>query len=337
MLFGIDISGHQYDIDLSKIEYDFVIIKATGGYGYTNPYFKKQITQALSLGKIVGVYHFALDGCPNRGPELEAEHFVNTIKPYLGKVALALDWEAQAVKLGPAWAKHWLDEVYRLTGLRALIYMSNGITSNVGWKQVAKNHKLWMAQYANYNPQHGYNSNPWGSKTAGQWGSNIFIHQYTSQMWIDGWRSHLDANICYGTKEDWAQLIDRNASPAQPDPMPEPTPIPSGKTYNELAKEVIAGKWGNGTIRVKRLTEAGYDANEVQRYVNARVSGHSLPDKIAESAKPSEPTQSEVDYTALAREVWAGKWGKGATRKRKLTEAGYDYDKVQAEVNRLYG
>lgn len=37
----------------------------------------------------------------------------------------------------------------------------------------------------------------------------------------------------------------------------------------------------------------------------------------------------------VAQEVILGKWGNGATRKTKLTEAGYDYNKVQAEVNRI--
>ena len=37
----------------------------------------------------------------------------------------------------------------------------------------------------------------------------------------------------------------------------------------------------------------------------------------------------------LAQEVLAGKWGNGEERKEKLTKAGYDYNKVQAEVNRL--
>ena len=35
----------------------------------------------------------------------------------------------------------------------------------------------------------------------------------------------------------------------------------------------------------------------------------------------------------LAREVLAGKWGSGETRKKQLTKAGYNYDKVQARVN----
>lgn len=37
----------------------------------------------------------------------------------------------------------------------------------------------------------------------------------------------------------------------------------------------------------------------------------------------------------LAQEVLDGKWGNGADRKKKLTEAGYDYTAVQTEVNKL--
>lgn len=39
--------------------------------------------------------------------------------------------------------------------------------------------------------------------------------------------------------------------------------------------------------------------------------------------------------TAVAKEVISGKWGNGNERKIKLTNAGYDYKAVQAEVNRL--
>ena len=89
MLNGLDISKYQWNIDLSKVPCDFVIIKATGGPGIVNSYFKKQVEQAISLGKLVGAYHFALDGYPNKGPEIEARHFVDYVKPYLGKIALA--------------------------------------------------------------------------------------------------------------------------------------------------------------------------------------------------------------------------------------------------------
>lgn len=41
-----------------------------------------------------------------------------------------------------------------------------------------------------------------------------------------------------------------------------------GKSITEIAKEVIAGKWGNGEDRKKRLTQAGYNYQEVQKEVN---------------------------------------------------------------------
>lgn len=43
---------------------------------------------------------------------------------------------------------------------------------------------------------------------------------------------------------------------------------PSTKTINELAREVIAGKWGTGQNRKDRLTKAGYDYKAVQKRVN---------------------------------------------------------------------
>lgn len=54
----------------------------------------------------------------------------------------------------------------------------------------------------------------------------------------------------------------------------DPAPIPSGKKTNEqIAKEVIQGKWGNGTTRKKKLTEAGYDYSAIQKLVNKMLKG----------------------------------------------------------------
>lgn len=39
-------------------------------------------------------------------------------------------------------------------------------------------------------------------------------------------------------------------------------------TSRSLAKEVIEGKWGNGAERIRRLTEAGYNATHIQDVVN---------------------------------------------------------------------
>ena len=46
-------------------------------------------------------------------------------------------------------------------------------------------------------------------------------------------------------------------------------------SIEELAKEVIAGKWGNYPERKTRLESAGYNYSEVQRRVNELVSGNT--------------------------------------------------------------
>lgn len=46
---------------------------------------------------------------------------------------------------------------------------------------------------------------------------------------------------------------------------------PNRRSISQIASEVIAGKWGNGDDRKRRLTRAGYDAVAVQHEVNRRV------------------------------------------------------------------
>jgi hypothetical protein len=53
----------------------------------------------------------------------------------------------------------------------------------------------------------------------------------------------------------------------------KPVNKPVNKTVNAVAKEVIAGKWGNGADRKKRLTAAGYNYTEVQAEVNRIMYG----------------------------------------------------------------
>ena len=43
------------------------------------------------------------------------------------------------------------------------------------------------------------------------------------------------------------------------------------KSNTEIAKEVIAGKWGNGADRKKRLEAAGYNYAAVQKIVNSML------------------------------------------------------------------
>jgi hypothetical protein len=89
----------------------------------------------------------------------------------------------------------------------------------------------------------------------------------------------------------------------------------------EIAKEVLAGKWGNGDDRKNRLTAAGYNYSEVQAEVNKQTSGTT--------------TTAKKSVTEVAKEVIAGKWGNGDDRKKKLQAAGYDPAAVQKKVNEL--
>ena len=51
--------------------------------------------------------------------------------------------------------------------------------------------------------------------------------------------------------------------------------------------------------------------------------------------KYKEPTQTKKTVAEIAKEVLDGKWGTGEERKKKLEAAGYNYEEVQKEVNRL--
>ena len=88
-------------------------------------------------------------------------------------------------------------------------------------------------------------------------GDNLYIWQFTSlnAFNITGFGKALDCNYQYkgfGTS----------------------TPK---KTVEELAKEVLDGKWGNGKERVDRLTAAGYDYAAVQKRVNELIAERDKP------------------------------------------------------------
>ena len=44
--------------------------------------------------------------------------------------------------------------------------------------------------------------------------------------------------------------------------------VSNKKTNEEIAKEVIAGKWGTGNARKSKLTKAGYDYEAIRKLVN---------------------------------------------------------------------
>ena len=52
----------------------------------------------------------------------------------------------------------------------------------------------------------------------------------------------------------------------------DPKPAPAKKSNEEIAKEVLAGKWGNGDERKARLTKAGYNYSAIQGIINSRAN-----------------------------------------------------------------
>lgn len=201
MLNGIDISGWQEGLDLSKVPCDFVIIKGTGGTSYVSPTCDGFMQQAKELGKLTGVYHFAREaGCGGTGTE-EARWFVANCGAYFdGTTIPVLDFETDTW-LGQEWAREWLDEVYRLTGVRPLFYTYLGVLESQDFSLVANgNYGLWLARYGSNTPK-GYEPNtPVPNSHSFPF---VAMYQYCSQGRLAGWNGNLDLNAFYGDAATW--------------------------------------------------------------------------------------------------------------------------------------
>lgn len=198
---GIDVSSWQTGIDISQVKCDFVITKATEGTSYVNPDCDRVYQQAKSLGKNLGVYHYATGG----NAVAEANYFVDNITGYIGEAILVLDFEGRAVNLGPTWAKTFLDTVYTRTGVKPLIYMSASVVSRYDWSSVrAGDYGLWIAGYSRGNSIfYGYNTDIPMNYNTGAWSDCVALYQYTSKGRLSGYNGNLDLNVFYGDKDAW--------------------------------------------------------------------------------------------------------------------------------------
>lgn len=255
MLKGIDISKYQSNIDLSKIDTDFVIVKATEGVGYTDKYCDKLYQQAKKLGKKLGVYHFARPDLGNTAIA-EADYFVKETLGYHKEAILVLDWERGNLK-NVTWAKQWLDRVYEKTGVKPLIYMSASVMRSADWSSVVKaDYGLWVA---NYGANNGIANESAFNKYPLKYWSFYALWQYTSVGRLSGYNGNLDLNYFSGDKSAWDKYAGGSPSTSTS------TAKPTEKSVDEIAQEVIAGKYGNGDAR-KQALGSRYD--EVQDRVN---------------------------------------------------------------------
>lgn len=209
-LNGVDIASYQSSINPARLSTtDFVIVKFTQGVSYLNPHADRQYSASKSAGKLLGAYHYA----EGKDAKAEAQHFVSSLGSRVGECILALDWEGtQNGKFGSGqdvtWCKTWLDEVYRLTGVRALIYMSKSVTRKYNWAAVAQNYPLWCAQYKS-NSTTDYQSAPWtDSNSFGAWGKDT-IRQYSSHGRIAGYNANIDLDLAHMSADQWRAMAGR--------------------------------------------------------------------------------------------------------------------------------
>jgi GH25 family lysozyme M1 (1,4-beta-N-acetylmuramidase)/beta-lactamase superfamily II metal-dependent hydrolase len=206
-LNGVDVASYQSGIDPSKMDTtDFAIVKFTQGTSYINPYSEKQYSSFKAAGKLLGAYHYA----SGKDAKAEAQYFVKALGDRVGECILALDWEGNQNSVfgsgnDVSWCKAFFDEVYRLTGVNALIYMSKSVCRKHDWSPIAPDHPLWCAQYKT-NSSTDYQSNPWtDSNSFGAWQTDT-IRQYSSHGRIAGYDSNIDINLAYLTVDQWKAL-----------------------------------------------------------------------------------------------------------------------------------
>ena len=96
----------------------------------------------------------------------------------------------------------------------------------------------------------------------------------------------------------------------------------------------IEGSTGKSTGSHCHYCVRGNGSKSQIRDINA-ISG--IPNKLGtyDDGYLARLEEQKKTVSQLAQEALDGKWGNGQERKEKLTQAGYDYNAVQAEVNKL--
>lgn len=203
---GIDIASHQRDIAVKDVPADFVIVKASQGSWYVNPYFQKKYAQAKAAGRLVGIYHYS----EGTSVEKEVAFFLQTIGTRVGEALLFLDWEGQSNSMfgkdDVYYCLKFMDLVFEMTGVKMLLYVSKSVLRSRNWKQVIeKGYKIWPAQYRN-DATTGYQKAAWTDDKG--WGgfAGPTIYQYSSHGRLSGYSGNLDINLATITPAGWEEL-----------------------------------------------------------------------------------------------------------------------------------
>lgn len=309
----IDVSYHNGSIDFKKVKADGIAgVMIRAGYGRNNidKKFKANIEGAIAAGLPVGIYWFSY--AYNQAMAIkEAEYCLAAIKPYKISLPVFFDWEYDSMNYAKkqgvtpnrsritAMTKVFCDKI-AAAGYKTGYYLNLDYRNNYYDESQLKGFYVWYARYIS------------AKQTA------CDLWQYTSSGSVEGISGKVDLN--YLINESLLPSSDGSAPETKPAETPKPT-----KTVDQIADEVISGKWGDGEDRKKKLTAAGYNYDTVQARVNEKLA----------AKKPAAPAKKSV--AQIVDEVIAGKWGNGDDRKKKLTAAGYNYDEIQKAVNAKLG
>jgi lysozyme len=269
---GIDVSHWQGAIDWAKVKaagIQFAIIKAGGSDAglYTDPKWEENYREAKENGIAVGAYYFVGSACTTaEAGRADAQRFLAQLRGKQLEYPVFMDVEATTAnaKAGATEAAIAFCRELEAAGYYAGIYSS----TYSGFRDRLDDSKLtafthWVAQYA--------------SKCT--YGGAYGIWQYSSSGRVTGINGNVDLDISY---QDYPSIIKAGGfngyskvGTAQP-----VTPVQPHKSVDELAREVLAGRWGNGDDRKRRITTAGYDYAAVQAKVNELLHAQSRPQAV---------------------------------------------------------
>lgn len=252
-MYGIDISEHNGNIDLSPYKGQFVIIRVGYGNFTLDKKFTRNVAECKRLGIPFGFYHYSY-ALNKEGARNEAAAVLRTIAPYKNDIKCGVwfdmeDADGYKRKHGLAINHNNIAPIcYEFAKAIEDAGYYSGIYTATSWlgyiTPECNRFDKWVANWGTNNGQLQSDTSKYGT-----------IHQYTSKP--------LDKNIMYADISRY-DMSKKNKQPK-----------PTKKSNEEIANEVLAGKWGNGTDRKNRLTAAGYDYNAVQSIVNSRAASHT--------------------------------------------------------------
>lgn len=190
MINFIDTSNWQGGYNPALTGADAVIVKATEGSGFVDPYCDSIIQQAIAAGIPWGFYHFAGD----RDAVAEAVHFINNCSNYFGQGIPVLDWE---VDQGIDWVNRFVETVHEQTGVWPWIY-ANPWRFNRGG--VNPNCARWVASYPDVASPTWSQAQGWDCPAAD---GNVVAWQFCSDGVVNGIAGNVDLDLFYGDKEQW--------------------------------------------------------------------------------------------------------------------------------------